>query len=125
MFARILMLGLSGVFLLTACGASSTPLPPLPMKIVARDNTFEPNILTGTVNQPITLTIENAGTKPHSFVIDELKINSGLIEPGKQATVTVASNKIRTYTNGGAFPFYSDVSGDKEAGLTGNLSFTP
>lgn len=125
MFARILLLVLTSVMVFTACGVSATPLPPLPMKIAARDDKFEPNILTGTVNQPIELTIENQGMKPHSFVIDELKINSGPIAPGKQATVTVLSNRIRTYTNGGAFPFYSDVSGDKDAGLTGNLSITP
>lgn len=125
MFVRMVLFVLTAVFVFSACGANATPLPPLPMKIAARDDKFEPNILTGTVNQPIELTIENQGTKPHSFVIDELKINSGPIEPGKQATVTVLSNRIRTYTNGGAFPFYSDVSGDKDAGLTGNLSFTP
>lgn len=125
MFVRVGLIVFCSVWLLTACGAGGTPLPPLSMKIVARDNTFEPNILTGTVNQPIALTIENSGTKPHSFVIDELKINSGPIEPGKQGNVTILSNRIRTYTNGGALPFYSDVSGDKDAGLTGNLSFTP
>ena len=125
MLVRVGLIVFCSVWLLTACGASGTPLPPLSMKIVARDNTFEPNILTGTVNQPIALTIENQGTKPHSFVIDEMKINSGPIEPGKQGNVTILSNRIRTYTNGGALPFYSDVSGDKDAGLTGNLSFTP
>jgi hypothetical protein len=125
MFVRVWLIVFCSVCLLSACGASGTPLPPLPMKIVVRDDTFEPNILTGTVNQPIALTIENSGTKPHSFVIDELKINSGPIEPGKQGNVTILSNRIRTYTNGGALPFYSDVSGDKDAGLTGNLSFTP
>ncbi|OQY97296.1 MAG: hypothetical protein B6D41_03735 [Chloroflexi bacterium UTCFX4] len=125
MILRILLLTLGALFWLAACGANSTPLPPLPLKIVARDTQFEPNILTGTVNQAITLTIENQGAQPHSFVIDELKINSGPIEPGKQATVTIVSNRIRTYSNGGALPFYSDMPGDKDAGLVGNLSFTP
>lgn len=125
MYHRLVLFVMGSLLLLTACGASSTPLPPQPIKIVARDDKFEPNILTGTVNQPIALTVENQGSKPHSFVIDELKINSGPIDPGKQATVTLTSNRIRTYTNGGAFPFYSDVSGDKDAGLTGNLSFAP
>ncbi len=123
---RVVLIIFCVAIFLSACGsANTTPLPPLNMKIVARDDKFDPNILTGTVNQPIALTIENQGTKPHSFVIDELKINSGPIEPGKSGAVTVLSNKIRTYTNGGAYIFYSDVAGDKDAGLTGNLSFTP
>lgn len=125
MALRILVLVAGAALFLAACGGGGTPLPPQPMKIAVTDSKFDPNILTGTVNQPIVLTIDNQGTKPHSFVIDELKINSGPIEPGKQGTVTVVSNRIRTYTNGGAFPFYSDLPGDKDAGLTGNLSFTP
>lgn len=111
---------------LAACGgANSTPLPPMPLKIIVRDDKFEPNLLTGRVNQTIELTVENQGTKPHSFVIDELQVKIPAIEPGKTGTASLLSKQIRTYTNGGAYIFYSDVAGDKEAGLTGNLSINP
>lgn len=111
---------------LAACGSSAvTPLPPVALKIIVRDDKFEPNLLTGKVNQPIDLTIENQGTKPHSFVIDELQIKMPAVEPGKSGTVTLLGKQIRTYTNGGAYIFYSDVAGDKDAGLTGNLSINP
>lgn len=115
-----------GLLWLAACGgANSTPLPAVAVNVVVSDDRFDPNLLTGKVNQPITLTIENRGTKPHSFVIDELKVKIPPIEPGKTGTATFVSQQIRTYTNGGAYIFYSDVAGDKEAGLTGNLSINP
>ncbi|MBI4673933.1 MAG: cupredoxin domain-containing protein [Chloroflexi bacterium] len=126
MLTRISFLFMFLFGLLAACGnANTTPLPPVPLKIIVHDDKFEPNILTGKVNQPMELTIENQGAKPHSFVIDELQIKIAPIEPGETGTATILSNKIRTYTTGGAFIFYSDVAGDKEAGLSGNLSFTP
>lgn len=125
---RIIYVGLivcaSAVFI--ACGAANTtPVPPLPITVIIRDDKFEPNLLSGTVNQPIELTLDNRGAKPHSFVIDELQIKTPPIEPGKKATVTILSKQIRTYTNGGAYIFYSDVADDKAAGLAGNLSFNP
>lgn len=111
---------------LVACGgAANTPLPPVAVTVVVRDDKFDPNLLTGKVNQPIALTVENHGTKPHSFVIDDLKVKIPPIEPGKTGTATVLSQQIHTYTNGGAYLFYSDVAGDKDAGLTGNLSINP
>lgn len=126
MKTRILLCLIFLLGLLAGCGGvSPTPLPAAPLKIVVRDDKFEPNILTGKVNQPLELTVENQGTKPHSFVIDELGVKIAPIEPGKTGTTTILSNRIRTYTTGGAYIFYSDVAGDKEAGLTGNLSFTP
>ncbi len=128
MFSRTTCIGIILLTLcaLAACGsANTTPLPPLQTKIVVRDDKFEPNLLTGKVNQPIELTIENQGTKPHSFVIDELQLQSAPIEPGKTAVVTILAKQIRTYTNGGAYIFYSDVAGDKDAGLAGNLSINP
>lgn len=128
MFLRTLLVGivlvLVGAFV--ACGsANTTPLPPQQIKIIARDDKFEPNLLTGKVNQPIELTVENQGTKPHSFVIDELQVKIPSIAPGASGTATFSSRQIRTYTNGGAYIFYSDVAGDKDAGLTGNLSINP
>ena len=128
MFLRTIFIGMILLTLgaLAACGgANSTPLPPLPIKIIVRDDKFEPNLLTGKVNQPIELTVENQGTKPHSFVIDELKVKIPDIAPGQSGTATFTSKQIRTYTNGGAFIFYSDVAGDKDAGLTGNISINP
>lgn len=111
---------------LVACGgAATTPLPAVPLKVVVNDGKFEPNLLTGKVNQPIELTLENQGTKPHSFVIDELQVKIPAVEPGKTGTVTVLGKQIRTYTNGGAYIFYSDVAGDRDSGLTGNLSVNP
>jgi Cupredoxin-like domain len=121
-------LGIAIVMLLclAACGgASGTPLPSVAVHVVVRDDKFDPNLLTGKVNQPIALTVENQGTKPHSFVIDELKVKIPPIEPGKTGTATVLSQQIHTYTNGGAYLFYSDVAGDKDAGLSGNLSINP
>lgn len=127
MFSRILFIGMFLVSLgaFAACGAQATPLPPLPITIVVHDDKFEPNLLTGKVNQPIELTVENHGAKPHSFVIDELKVKIPDIAPGQRGTATFTSKQIRTYTNGGAYIFYSDVAGDKEAGLTGNISINP
>src|SRR5215211_2657246 len=98
--------------ILAACGgAASTPLPAVPQTIIVRDDKFEPNLLTGKVNQPIELTVQNQGNKPHSFMIDELQIKLPPIEPGKSGTITILGKQIRTYTNGGAYIFYSDVAG--------------
>lgn len=114
------------VMIFVACGsANTTPLPPQQVKVIVRDDRFDPNLLTGKVNQPIELTIENQGAKPHSFVIDELQVKIPPIEPGKTGSATFTGKQIRTYTNGGAYIFYSDVAGDKDAGLSGNLSINP
>ena len=58
MKTRILLCLIFLLGLLAGCGGvSPTPLPAAPLKIVVRDDKFEPNILTGKVNQPLELTV--------------------------------------------------------------------
>jgi plastocyanin len=66
---------------------------------------FSPSILVGRPGQVLTLTVLNPDRRgviplPHSLVIDALGLDTGLLRPGDEATVTV------TFPQEGALTFY-------------------
>ncbi|HYQ01601.1 MAG TPA: cupredoxin domain-containing protein [Polyangiaceae bacterium] len=100
---------------------------PSPLLVVVTDSEFKPKILTTQNSSEITLTLDNQGTTPHSFVVDclptpnsdgcpmqscfpsEAKVEPVL--PGEQATVVFESPLVE-----GIYVFHSDVPEDTELG---------
>ena len=87
---------------LAACG-SDEPTVPQPGDVVETieeglaeavppiatvDNNFAPSNFAAPAGQQITLTITNNGQNSHSFTIDSLAVDTGVLEPGQQAQVT-------------------------------------
>src|SRR5262245_42703068 len=56
------------------------------------DNCFSPNVLNGSANQKLSLTIENKGTATHTFTIQSEDVDVTLA-PGTSQTVDVTFPK--------------------------------
>lgn len=82
---------------------------PRSVDIEVTDNGFANNAFQFSANEDITVVIRNTGVNPHSFVIDSLGLNSGIVEAGNFRVVAAGSfpDKSETYT------FYSDAPGDE------------
>jgi len=97
--------------------------PPAPQKTVKQislaieDNGFSPTGIQIYANQSNSLTIANNSNQPHSFVIDELKINTGLIQPGQTKNVVIDQD----FAESTVYNFYSDAAGDDKTTFGGVL----
>jgi plastocyanin len=58
------------------------------LRVVALDNYFEPDVVEAPAGEEITIEVPNEGRVLHDFVIDELGINTGLIDAGRTAWAT-------------------------------------
>jgi plastocyanin len=117
--ARILILGLVVALALAACGGGGgSSSVDVTLKV---DNTFAyaPNTITAKVGQTVNITIDNSGALEHTFLIDELSVNSGPIAAGTKQTVTFTPSKAGTFT------FYCNTPGHKEGGMTGTITVNP
>lgn len=83
--------------------------------VKAGDLFFDPKEFTIPANTDVTVTLTNEGALQHDFVIDELSVNSGLVDPGASVTFTI---------NGaaGSYQYYCSVPGHREAGMVGTLT---
>jgi uncharacterized cupredoxin-like copper-binding protein len=116
---QITQLG-AALLLAVALAACSGPAPePLTVALKAQDIQFNLSAITARVGQPIIIEIENAGVLEHSFLIDELSVNSDPIRPGGQATVTFTPKRA------GAYTFQCHTAGHAAAGMVGTLTVTP
>jgi len=70
-----------------------------------------------TPEVPTSLEITNRGVNGHSFVIDELGVDTGMIKPGETRTVTLKSlaNEPQNYT------FYSNLTEDDKDKFSGEF----
>jgi len=104
------------------------PVLPKPEDLAAATNSFEIQIGSGgystkgiaanmKISKTLLLKIKNNDSKPHSFVIDDLKINSGAIAAGTEKNLSIdnISNTTRTYE------YYSDQKGDDRNSFRGSL----
>lgn len=115
---RIIILGLLVALALTACGGGGSSSVEVTLTV---DNTFAytPTTITAKVGQTVNVTIVNNGALEHTFLIDELGVNSGSIPAGQTAKVTFTASKE------GTFSFYCNVAGHKEGGMVGTLTVNP
>jgi len=79
------------------------------------DIEFQPTELTIPANTDVTINLVNQGNLPHSFAVDDLSVNSGVIDPGQSGSVTINAAP-------GTYEFYCDVPGHKEAGMVGTIT---
>jgi len=59
-------------------------LPP----VATVDNAFAPSMLAASFGEELTITVVNNGENPHSFTIDELEVDTGVLQAGDSAAVT-------------------------------------
>jgi plastocyanin len=79
------------------------------------DLAFEPKEFTIKANTDVEVMIENHGQLQHDFYIDDLGIQSDLIDAGKSTTVTINAAP-------GTYEYYCSVTGHKQAGMVGKLT---
>jgi plastocyanin len=84
---------------------TGTEIPPVAMV----DNKFAPSMLEATPGEEVTIQLRNNGQNPHSFTIDALEIDTGVIESGETAEVTFGMPKEEQV-------FYCTVHGDSMSG---------
>ncbi len=118
---NLLMIGLLVAAALAACGggggASQTPLDVT--FTTGSELKFQPNTLTAQVGQTVNVTLDNTGALEHSFLIDELSVDSGVVAPASKKTLSFTPSAAGTYT------FYCNVAGHREGGMTGTLTVHP
>jgi plastocyanin len=60
------------------------------------DDYFNPTVITIPNGRTTTLKLKNIGRKEHTFTVKELSIDAE-VQPGKEKTITVKSDKPGTY----------------------------
>ena len=86
--------------------------------IEVNDNGFVNNSFKVTTNDDVTITLRNTGTKPHSFKIDELGVDSMIVEAGGFKMFTVGSLP----TKNAVYNFYSSAPSDELSVFSGELT---
>jgi len=82
------------------------------------DIAFNPAALTVAADTPITIQLPNAGASVHNFNIDPLDVHSGDIPGGDAGEVTITAPA-------GAYEYYCNIPGHREAGMVGELMADP
>lgn len=85
------------------------------LAIAVNDNGFVPSGFGLRSGSPASIVIKNTGKMPHSFVSDQLNINSGPILAGQTKTIKIQQlpNEIAEYD------FYSNMPGDDQRLFSG------
>ncbi len=110
----VAVLGVVGLVLaLTLGGLAGTA--PQPIKVVAKEFSFEPKEIKVRVGQPVRILLENKGVIEHDIVIEKLNAKTQPLKPGASAELTF------TPKAKGRYLIYCSVPGHKEAGMVGTL----
>lgn len=83
--------------------------------IIITDRHFTPEKIVGQIDQPVTITVSNQGTKIHNFILPAFYIYSPNLSVHHTTTVQFTPDKK------GVFDFFSDAGGKKEQGLLGKI----
>ncbi|MBI4092756.1 MAG: cupredoxin domain-containing protein [Candidatus Kerfeldbacteria bacterium] len=81
------------------------------------DYAFTPATITADLGKTVTVKVTNNGGLTHSFVINGLSVNSGLLAPGQSKTISIT-----TPSSAGTFEYFCSVSGHKDLGMKGTLT---
>jgi uncharacterized cupredoxin-like copper-binding protein len=95
--------------LMAACS-----VPTKEVTLVAEDIMWSMETIEAKVNQPIEITIRNAGALDHDFVIEELDIDI-LLSPGDVEVVEF------TVDHAGTIVYICNIPGHEEAGMVGEI----
>lgn len=78
------------------------------------DIAFDPVEITIAAGTDVTVNLTNLGNLPHSFVVPDLGVNSGVFDSGQNGMATINAEP-------GEYQFICDVPGHAEAGMVGVL----
>lgn len=98
------------IFVVAGVAQGGSAAAPTTVKLTLKEFSYTPKTVTVPAG-PTRFVITNGGTIEHDFIIDALKIKSGLIKPGQTVTIAVTLKR-------GTYQAYCDVPGHKEAGMT-------
>ena len=115
------LVGLLGLALVVAaCGGGAKETSTTPsggaLTVKLSEFKFEPASLSLKNGQKATITVQNTGTTSHNFVIKDLSVNSGLVDPGKSKTVEFTPAK------DGSFTLICDVPGHEASGMKATVT---
>ncbi|MGC4107906.1 MAG: PQQ-binding-like beta-propeller repeat protein [Thermomicrobiales bacterium] len=82
--------------------------------VEAFDLGFRPGEVTIAANTDVSITLKNTGVLQHDFVIDNPKVDSGMVDGGTEKTFTVN-------LPAGEYRFYCSVEGHAASGMVGKL----
>jgi uncharacterized cupredoxin-like copper-binding protein/mono/diheme cytochrome c family protein len=85
------------------------------LAVSAVDIAFEQKELSAPADTETTITVTNNGASPHDFTIDELGIQTKMLNPGESETVTINAPA-------GSYTYYCSVPGHRQAGMEGTLT---
>lgn len=80
------------------------------------DFSFTPKDLKLEAGKSYTLKFNNAADKPHTFTVDALALDSGVVPAGETRTVSFSAP-----ANPGVYESYCAVPGHKDLGMVGTL----
>jgi uncharacterized cupredoxin-like copper-binding protein len=98
---------------LAACGT-----PTLKVNLIANDIAWNITTINAKVNQPIEITVSNAGALDHDLVIEELNVNI-LLSPGDTEVIPAF-----TIDHAGSIRYICSIPGHEEAGMVGEIVVT-
>jgi hypothetical protein len=110
------------------CSVSTLPVVLFPVsadnpaegsiKILMDDGGFNPKTLDVASSSNLVAEITNKGVNPHSFVIDDLGIDSGAIQPGQTKAVALEN----LGAGKGTYIYYSNIDGDHHDVFSGTMT---
>jgi len=87
------------------------------MEIIASDEGFLPSGFQMGPKDTVTISVTNQGESPHSFVIDDLPIDTGAIEPGQTKTITIG----KQFDQPVELKYYSNIDSDNPEIFKGTI----
>ena len=115
----IVIVGLA--VLIAACGPGASGggggggTNALSVTITATEFKYDPNTITASPGQQVSITLVNKGSVKHTFVLTEANVTISA-DAGQTATGSFTAPAAGTYT------FFCDQPGHKDAGMTGTLT---
>jgi hypothetical protein len=111
-----------------ACSVSTLPAVLFPVsadspaedsiKLLMDDGGFNHKTLDVASSSNLVAEITNKGVNPHSFVIDDLGIDSGAIQPGQTRIVALENLN----AGKGTYIYYSNIDGDRRDVFSGTMT---
>jgi plastocyanin len=66
------------------------------IEVAAEDNEFKPEVIRAKSGEEVTVEIVNRGSTDHNFVVPEIDLSTGTIQPGEVVTATFVMPDSRT-----------------------------
>lgn len=135
MFYKKLVLAISTVLLLSACG-SSNQIPATEITVDMNEFLFAPAEITVPAGVPIVLTLTNSGAQEHDFVIETIPVEDvsmegntagahdhGTADYDLHIATAVGGTSTLSFiaTEPGTYKIFCSIQGHEVAGMVGEL----